>query len=308
MTISIFTLFTLAFCVVVVITLGAGPSVRRRLRHPRLVQGAAVTAAALLVPPNLYCALHNHGVEAGGHEALALGVVLASLTALCGLVILVMRLRLARIPSPLPRRVLVIGAHPDDLELGCGGTIAKLIDSGHEVHALVMTHGGRGGDRSARPQEALKGGRFLGVTDMEVLDFTDTRLAEHETDMVEAIERLVRRCNPDIIFTHSANDQHQDHGAVHLATLRAAREHPAILCYESPSATRAFQPSVFVDIEGYVEVKAAGVGLHRDQRDKPYMTPERVRGLAVYRGGQARTSHAEGYEAIRLLGQPIGRI
>lgn len=308
MAISIFTLFTLAFCVMIVISLGAGQSLRRRLRHPRLVQGSGAVAGAFLVPTNLYYSLQGNELEIPGYDAAAFLVVLVSLTALCGIVILAMKLRLAQVPSQQPRRVLVIGAHPDDLELGCGGTIAKLADSGHEIRGLVMTHGDQGGDCSARPGEALKGGAFLGITDLEVLDFPDTRLTQHETKLVGEIERRVLRHNPDIVSTHSANDQHQDHRAVHLATLRAARRHPAILCYETPSATTNFQPSVFVDIEDYVEVKVAAVSVHRDQCEKPFMTPERVRGLSVFRGGQAQTGHAEGYEAVRLLGQAIGQM
>lgn len=70
---------------------------------------------------------------------------------------------------------------------------------------------------------------------------------------------------------------------------------------ESPSATPEFAPSVFVDIEDYVEVKVAAVAAHRDQRGKPYMTPERVRGLAVYRGSQAKVRTAEAFEPVRLL-------
>lgn len=233
-------------------------------------------------------------------------VVLVSLGALCGIAALAGQLRIDTTAVPRPRRVLAIGAHPDDLELGCGGTLAKLVDSGHEVRGLVMTNGEGGGRPVVRAGEARHAGRFVGAAGLEVLSFTDTRLAEHDVEIVQAIERTVRRFNPDIVLTHSGHDQHQDHLAVHLATLRATRQHSSILCYESPSVTSAFQPSVFVDISDYVEVKTAAVGTHRDQRKKPYMTPERVRGLASFRGGQAKTPHAEGYEPVRLLGAPIG--
>ena len=128
-----------------------------------------------------------------------------------------------------------------------------------------MTNGERGGDSSARPGEAQRGGQFVGLTSVRVLDFSDTSLADQTMPMVEAIEQAIHRHNPDIILTHSGNDLHQDHCAVHVASLRAARRHSAILCYESPSATKDFQPSVFIDVEDYVDVKVAAVGAHRDR-------------------------------------------
>jgi LmbE family N-acetylglucosaminyl deacetylase len=307
MAISIHSLFILLICTAAVLALGARVSLNRRLRRPQLAQGVIAGAASILVPANVYCAVVV-GPETSRHGALGLCVVLTSLIALCGIAILVLRLRIARQPARVPRRVLAIGAHPDDLELGCGGTLAKLADSGHEVRGLVMTQGSQGGDCSVRPSEARRGGRFLGAADLEVLDLPDTRLAEHGMEVVQAIEREIYRFNPDIIFTHSSNDQHQDHLAVHLATLRAARQHSSILCYESPSATPAFEPRVFVDIQDYVNVKIAALGTHRDQKDKPYMSPERIHGLAVYRGSQAKIRHAEGYEPARLLGSAVGAI
>ncbi|GIF74977.1 hypothetical protein Asi02nite_44950 [Asanoa siamensis] len=133
-----------------------------------------------------------------------------------------------------------------------------------------------------------------------MLDHPDTRLATAENEMAEAIDRALRRHRPDIVFTHSAHDHHQDHRAVHAATLRAARHHPAVLCYESPSVTPAFRPTVFVDIGAQLDAKVGSVAVHRDQRTKPYLDERRVRAVAAFRGGQARVDHAEGFEAVRV--------
>jgi LmbE family N-acetylglucosaminyl deacetylase len=297
---SIFTFYVLALAASALLAIGSRLA-RRHLRRPRLVQGAAVAAAALLIPLDLYCATAGYGIEGVRPDALAISAEVGSISALSMLAILVMQTRISTAPARHPRRILAIGAHPDDLELGCGGTLAKLADSGHEIQALVITNGERGGDREKRSGEAENGGRFIGATGVEVLDFTDTRLPEWEYEIGDAIEQVMSRVDPDLVLTHSANDQHQDHLAVHRATLRAARQHSAVLCYESPSVTDAFRPTVFVDIEDYVEVKSAAVEAHRDQRAKPYMTPERVRALATYRGGQAKVGRAEGYEPVRML-------
>lgn len=204
-------------------------------------------------------------------------------------------------PGWRPRRVLAVGAHPDDLELGCGATLARWVDAGYEIHGLVMSSGEQGGDVGRRPDEARIAAEFLGAKSVTVLDFPDIHLSAHSEEMIGAIERHVKKLGPDVILTHSKNDTHQDHQAVHLATLRAARFHSSLLCYESPSATMEFQPTYFVDIAGYLDIKVAAVAAHRDQQAKPYMTEERIRAVATYRGGQAKTRHAEGYEPIRLL-------
>ena len=173
---------------------------------------------------------------------------------------------------------------------------------------LVLTSGERGGNVAVRPNEAERGARFLGLNSVRVMTFKDTCLKEQTIELVQTIEETVKLLNPDIIFTHSANDQHQDHQAVHEATLRAARNHSAILCYESPSVTKSFQPALFVDINNYVDIKIASIKEHRDQRTKPYMTPERVRGVAVFRGGQAKIRYAEGFEVVRVLASALGDI
>lgn len=212
--------------------------------------------------------------------------------------------RSAQRPRPAPsagKTVLAVGAHPDDLELACGGTLAKLVDSGYDVHAIIMSPGSIGGNPALRPSEATEAGRVLGLTTTTVHDLPDTRLSTHDVEMISVIEDKVRDLSPSLILTHSDNDHHQDHHAVHLATLRAARRHSSILCFESPSTTRSFSPSVYVDIDGYLDTKIRAVQTHRDQSGKPYMTPDRLRGIASFRGGQAKCIFAEGFEPVRIL-------
>lgn len=204
MSTSIFTLFTLVHCATVVIAFGAAAQMRRRLRDARVVQSVIAGIATVLVPLNLYCALDDHhGTAGAGVDGLVVTVAVLNVAGLCAILVLTMSRRIPRLPARLPRRVLAVGAHPDDLELACGGTIARLADSGHEVHALVMSAGGRGGDAGVRPDEAI-----------------------------------------------------------------------------------------------------AAVGVHYDQKLKPYMEPERVRGPAVHRGGQAKVRYAEGFEPVRMLASP----
>lgn len=272
---------------------------QRNFERPQWLRTSVAAAATLIIIVNGIAVVSHHGAMEMAGVALGLGVLI-----ILGAV--ASHLRIEGEPVRHPRRVLAIGAHPDDLELACGGTLAKFSDSGHEVHTLVMSNGQRGGDAAERPGEAVRGGGFMRTSSVQVLDFPDTQLASVSSEMVAAIEASIRRFNPDIVLTHSGNDQHQDHHAVHLATLRAARQHPSILCYESPSVTRAFNPSVYIDIDDYVDVKVHAVGLHRNQAGKPYMTPTRVRGVAAFRGAQAKREYAEAYEPVRLLDSAFG--
>lgn len=204
-----------------------------------------------------------------------------------------------------PRRILAIGAHPDDLELACGGTLAKFADAGHTIHALVLSNGEVGGEADRRALQASKGARYMGTSSIAVHDLPDTALEACANRLIQIIEKAIRTMRPDIILTHSANDQHQDHFAVHQATLRAARQHSTILCYESPSTTRAFAPTFFVDIEDHLDVKIRAVKTHADQVGKPYMSAERVTGMASFRGGQSKARHAEAFELVRMSDESL---
>ncbi|WP_251445184.1 PIG-L deacetylase family protein [Microbacterium sp. USTB-Y] len=212
------------------------------------------------------------------------------------------QLRRRGAPARSRRRILAIGAHPDDIELACGATLAKLADRGHEIRTVVMTAGSSGGDAPTRLREAHRGSRHLGAGTTDVHELRDTRLARDDHAMVQIIERAIEDFAPDLVLTHSKNDYHQDHEAVHFATLRAARRHGSVICFESPSATGDFAPVLYVDVTEHLEVKVDAVELHQDQRGKPYMAAERVRAVAAFRGAQARARFAEGFEVVRLQG------
>lgn len=290
-------------------------TIRRRRQLTRtLSRNATIAYGAILVVSSVVALIHGYHAVATllfgdilpVSDSIYIALHSPALVALSIVILLLSSIKLVAERSPRPRRILAIGAHPDDLEIACGATLAKMRDAGHEVYAMVLTCGEAGGDPATRLCEAHDGAAFLDLCQVEVLNFNDTALAEQANEITRAIEARIRAYKPDIILTHSAHDQHQDHLAVHQATLRAARNHSAILCYESPSVTPDFQPTFFVDIEGYLDVKIESVRTHADQRSKPYVSPERVRGIAVFRGGQAKTRYAEGFEVVRALSSALG--
>jgi len=201
-----------------------------------------------------------------------------------------------------PAKVMVIGAHPDDIEIAAGASIAKLHDVGFQIVGLVLSHGERGGDGESRLSEAHDGAHFLEIDEVRVMDFNDTQMGLQMNEIVKVIENMVIEFQPNLVFTHSRHDLHQDHQAVYEATLRALRTTRAtILSYESPSVTQDFTPNYFIDVCGYVDVKIEAIQSHWDQHRKPYMKPDLVRSKLSFRGNQAKIEYAEGYEIVRMV-------
>lgn len=198
--------------------------------------------------------------------------------------------------------VLAIGAHPDDIELGCAGFILKLKASGARVHGLTLTRGERGTDRpEARPEEGARAARFLGLDGLTVLDLPDAGLQGRIGEVKAAIEARVKELRPSIVLTHSDGDVHGDHRAVHTATREAARGVPTVLCYEDVSTTEHFQPNLFVDISHYLDDHLRACALHATQAHRTYMKPDVIKGRAAHRGLQGGAQYALAYRSLVLV-------
>lgn len=228
-------------------------------------------------------------------EPVALGVLLT--------LIFVWRLR-----SERPRRqkvILAIGAHPDDIEFGCGATMLRLREEGAATYGLVLTGGERGhgepGGSTVRQDEARSAAQVMALCSIEVHNFPDTVLHEHKPEVRKAIEEALTRWRPDIIFTHNGHDVHTDHHTVFDATLEAARGACTILCYENPNTPPAFEPGYFFDVSNHIEGKIAALACHKTQMGKSYIASSVVHAMAGFRGTQARVPFAEGFEVMRVL-------
>lgn len=200
------------------------------------------------------------------------------------------------------KTVLALGAHPDDLELGCGATLAKLAASGVAIHAVVFSEGRRGGppefDRALESRAALEA---LGAATVSQHDFPDTRLHEALNDIIASIENHVRTVAPDRVYTMFHLDRHQDHRTVHEASVVACRKVRQIFGYETPSSYPNFTPTVFEPIDDFVEAKVAALKLHVSQGDKLYMQEEKIRSAAHFRGVQVDLGQTESFIPYKLV-------
>lgn len=204
-------------------------------------------------------------------------------------------------------RVLAIGAHPDDIELGCGATLLAHAARGHEVSLLVMTTGEQGPQLArSRTLEQEDAARLLGA-DLYWGNFEDGAVPQGRA-AVAAIEAVLRETQAEVVYTHYGRDTHQDHRATAEATLAATRRLPTVLQYEAPSSL-GFVPSVYVNVEGFVEAKIGLLHAHHSQVVRNGMVDlEAIEAQARYRGFNGRMKQAEAFMVERLefsLGAPM---
>jgi len=199
--------------------------------------------------------------------------------------------------------ILAIGAHPDDIEFGCGGTLIKYAGKGARIDLLVMTDGARGGRARTRRAEQLRAARILGARRVHWGGYRDTLLPSVR-HLIDGIERVLRRVRPDFIFVNNPDDTHQDHRQVARAAVSATRYARNVLFYEGPTTVN-FTPTVFIDVAEEIERKIAALRRHHSQVMKT-----RIEGTAIceiaeasahFRGVQGRVRWAEGFSPLRLF-------
>lgn len=224
----------------------------------------------------------------------------------------------------LPQRVLAVGAHPDDIELLCAGTLARFQQAGSTVNLVVACRGDRGGsddpDWSTRREEEARAAaeilgapvEFLGIGDADVWDTPAVR---------RQFIGVLRRARPDLIITHAPTDYHDDHMRVsdivckcswfaasvgHVSEEPPLTAPPAVI-YMDTVAGIGFEPSYFVDISDTLEVKRRMLACHTSQTTRQdagmHQLDEMLVTQARFRGFQAGVRYAEGFSPALLFGR-----
>ncbi len=196
--------------------------------------------------------------------------------------------------------ILAVGAHPDDIELGCGGTLCNASKMGKKVVAVFLTKGERSGNPDDRVKESKEAFSLFDIKDVFFGDFADTEIPNSRKS-IDFLESFYEKYKPDTVLTHSVNDFHQDHRQVGWLSLAALRTVPKILAYESPRVNSTFAPTYFVDISETIGLKWEALKCHLSQCQKRYLTYESMINLASFRGSQAGISAAEAFEVIRYV-------
>ena len=237
---------------------------------------------------------------------------------------------MAELVTVVPSVALAVYAHPDDADVGCGGTLALWAARGSEVHLVVCTDGGRGTrdvgtppeDLAARRSEELAAAaQIVGLHSHRVLGAADGEL-DRRAGFVSELVALVRSLQPDVVLGHDPTAvffgqdyfNHRDHRAAGWALLDALSPSAALPHYFPEAGpphqvstvylSGTLEPDVWVDISETVEVKASAVECHRSQfaDAEAGWAGDAVRRRAAEEGRRAGVAHAEGFRRLRLGG------
>jgi LmbE family N-acetylglucosaminyl deacetylase len=189
---------------------------------------------------------------------------------------------------PRGQVVLAIGAHADDVEIGCGGTLARHIEHGDTVVVLALS----AGRADAAVAEATLAAEVLGARlrlgHLRPTEITDGRVT------IAAIEHAIEELSPSVVYTHSEHDDDPDHRNTNRATLIAARQVDEVLAYETSTTTVGFQPNRFVDISGHLGTKLTAVDSYVAHRAGDVVTA-----TARYWSRSGAGQHVEALQVLR---------
>jgi len=198
--------------------------------------------------------------------------------------------------------IMVFGAHPDDIEIGMGGTIANYTRAGHNVYMVLV---GIPNNKEQRLSEARNASKILGAKLLS-LDIDPDDLV-FSRKIVREFDRIIKQCSPDIVYTHWNHDSHEDHVVVTEGVIAATRKNRCSLyMYEQTIpggiVPYGFRTQSFVDISNVVDIKLNSILAHESQvNSNGDWWIYGIKGRAMYRGYQINVKFAEAFEVIKEL-------
>jgi N-acetylglucosamine malate deacetylase 1 len=207
-------------------------------------------------------------------------------------------------------KILFLSPHTDDVELGAGGTLLKMIEQQHEIRWLVFS-AAEDSLPAELPKSTLRDEFIAVATDLglgpelyKVLDYRVRYLFEHRQQVLEHLVAMRNEFVPDLVIGPSLHDFHQDHQVVAQEMFRAFKSTSSIICYELPWNHLAFDTQLFVRLQERHVARKVSLLRHYDSQHRlkrRYFQEEYLRSLAVMRGGQTDADFAEAFEVLRWL-------
>ncbi len=200
------------------------------------------------------------------------------------------------------KKVCFIGAHPDDIELGCGALIARIAGKA-EVRCVTFSDNRKNPTLTHLIPEHYASMETLGVPKdrVELLDFETRRFQERRQDILEAMIAIMRRDDPDIVFVHTKSDVHQDHQVLTQEALRAFRGR-TVLGFDVIRSSYGFFPEFLVGVEEEdVSKKLAALAQYKTYAGKYYFSPEVTKATLIRNGAICERHYAEGFDILRIV-------
>ncbi len=209
----------------------------------------------------------------------------------------------------MSKNILVLAPHTDDGEVGCGGAIAKFIEEGRNLYYVALSAAEKsvpaGFPKSELRREVKRATKILGIIpeNLRVLNFEVRIFPELRQEILDSLIKLREEIKPNIVFSPSLKDLHQDHRVVAEEALRAFKKTPCtILGYEQPWNYITFDTTAFIVLQKkYIEKKVAALKEYKTQKNRHYLTEEALRALAKTRGTQIGVEYAEAFEIMRWV-------
>ena len=200
------------------------------------------------------------------------------------------------------KKVCFIGAHPDDIELGCGALIARIAGKA-DVRCVTFSNNQKNPALSHLVPEHYASMETLGVPRerVDLLDFETRRFQEHRQEILETMIGILRKDDPDIVFVHTKSDVHQDHGVLTQEALRAFRGR-TVLGFDVIRSSYGFFPDFLVGVdEEDVQKKLDALACYKTYAGKYYFSPEVTKATLIRNGAICERHYAEGFEILRIV-------
>jgi len=201
------------------------------------------------------------------------------------------------------KRILFLGAHPDDIELGCGALLAR-ISLNTEAHCVTLSDNQHNPLLTKLVDEHYKSMAALGISRerVTVSNFITRRFMESRQDILEFLISLNKKIQPDIVFVHTQHDLHQDHTTVTNEALRAFRG-TTLLGFDVLRSSNGFFPHFLVEVDEMdVKKKIAALSEYKTYADKYYFSEDVTRATMIRHGALAGKPFAEGFDILRIIG------
>lgn len=199
--------------------------------------------------------------------------------------------------------MLFLGAHPDDIELGCGALLHRIVKQ-TEVLCVTLSDNQKNPDLQNVKNEHFQSMAVLGVPKEKIVlgPFTTRVFPDSRQEILEYFLSLRRDFNPDLIFVHSKQDVHQDHLTMTDEALRAFRG-ITVLGFDVVRSSYGFFPHFLVEVsEENVNKKVEALSCYETYRDRYYFNNELTRSIMVRHGALAECPFAEGFDILRIVG------